>query len=82
MCVRHLAQQVFSLSTLISQSYCFGFGRRICPGMHLGDAVVWTYLAKAAAALHISKFVGPDGKEMEPTCDQTPGVVSYVFLHC
>ncbi|KAJ7154786.1 cytochrome P450 [Mycena filopes] len=31
----------------------FGFGRRICPGMHLADSAMWIYAASALWAFHI-----------------------------
>ena len=70
-----------TLLILVSQAYAFGFGRRICPGLHLADVILWSYLAKAAAALHISKVVGPDGKEVDPVCDQIPALVSSVSAY-
>lgn len=31
----------------------FGFGRRLCPGMHLADASLWLVLTRMAATLDI-----------------------------
>ncbi|KAJ4469977.1 cytochrome P450 [Lentinula edodes] len=32
----------------------FGFGRRICPGMHLADSAIWIYVASVLWAFNIS----------------------------
>ncbi|KAI0316363.1 cytochrome P450 [Amylostereum chailletii] len=52
---------------------CFGFGRRVCPGLNLADATVWLESAMALATLNISKAVEngveitPEGKYLEGT---------------
>ncbi|KIY44122.1 cytochrome P450 [Fistulina hepatica ATCC 64428] len=53
----------------------FGYGRRICPGNHLADVSVWINVAKAIAALHVSKAVDENGKIIEPVADTTDGVI-------
>ena len=58
-------------------SYIFGFGRRICPGRLLAESSVWLTVAKSLAALNISKGVDEDGKEIEPTVDFLPGIISH-----
>ena len=57
-------------------SYIFGFGRRICPGRLLAEASVWLTIAKSLAALAIRKGM-EDGKEIEPSVQFTPGIVSH-----
>ncbi|KAF8999671.1 cytochrome P450 [Cyathus striatus] len=36
------------------RNYIFGFGRRICPGRHLGDASMWIATASVLAAFRVS----------------------------
>ncbi|KAG2739378.1 cytochrome P450 [Suillus brevipes Sb2] len=43
----------------------FGFGRRICPGLHLADASIWISAAMSLAVFDISKIV-EDGIEITP----------------
>ncbi|KAG1855197.1 cytochrome P450 [Suillus subalutaceus] len=44
---------------------CFGFGRRICPGLHLADASIWISTAMTLAVFDISKVV-ENGVEITP----------------
>ncbi|KAL0063234.1 hypothetical protein AAF712_009836 [Marasmius tenuissimus] len=44
----------------------FGFGRRVCAGRHLADAVVWLTIATVLACFKINKPKDPEtGKEMD-----------------
>ncbi|TFK45989.1 cytochrome P450 [Heliocybe sulcata] len=55
--------------------FVFGFGRRVCPGTHLADASVWINIAKAAAALDVSKALDETGKPIDPIPATTEGVI-------
>ncbi|KAJ3547603.1 hypothetical protein NM688_g5386 [Phlebia brevispora] len=59
-----------------AREYCFGFGRRICPGVHLADSSIWISCALSLAVFHISKTV-EDGKVVEPVVEYTGGLVSH-----
>jgi Cytochrome P450 len=54
----------------------FGFGRRVCPGRFIADTAIFVTMAQTLAAYHISKPLGHDGREIEPTIDFTPGFVT------
>ncbi|KAF9076562.1 cytochrome P450 [Rhodocollybia butyracea] len=54
----------------------FGFGRRICPGMHLADASVFISCAMSLAVFDISKCV-ENGVTVEPVNDRTSGTISH-----
>ncbi|KAH7916689.1 cytochrome P450 [Hygrophoropsis aurantiaca] len=58
------------------RTICFGFGRRICPGLHLADASVWISCAMSLAAFDISKVV-ENGVEITPEVDPTSGTISH-----
>ncbi|KIJ20113.1 hypothetical protein PAXINDRAFT_166256 [Paxillus involutus ATCC 200175] len=58
------------------RTICFGFGRRICPGMHLADASVWISIAMSVAAFDVSKVV-ENGVEITPEIDPTTGTISH-----
>ncbi|KAI6021238.1 cytochrome P450 [Pisolithus marmoratus] len=58
------------------RNICFGFGRRICPGMHLADASVWICVAMSLAVLEISKAV-ENGVEITPEVDPSSGFISH-----
>jgi cytochrome P450 len=44
----------------------FGFGRRICPGMHIAERSLYLLTARVAWACDWSKKTGADGKEITP----------------
>ncbi|KAG2156216.1 cytochrome P450 [Suillus clintonianus] len=54
----------------------FGFGRRICPGLHLADASVWISTAMSLAVFNISKVV-ENGVEITPEVDPSSGTISH-----
>ncbi|KAG6333886.1 hypothetical protein ID866_5199 [Astraeus odoratus] len=58
------------------RNVCFGFGRRICPGMHLADASVWLSAAMSLAVFDISKVV-ENGVEIIPEIDPSSGTISH-----
>ncbi|KAJ6491288.1 cytochrome P450 [Mycena vitilis] len=44
----------------------FGFGRRICPGMHIAENSVFIAIATMLCVFRISKLVDEEGKVVEP----------------
>ncbi|KAJ7166718.1 cytochrome P450 [Mycena filopes] len=54
----------------------FGYGRRVCPGIHLADVSVWISIAKAVAGLTISRALDADGNPIDPVADVTDGIIS------
>jgi cytochrome P450 len=55
---------------------CFGFGRRICPGLHLADASVFISCVMTLAVFDISKCV-ENGIVVEPVNESTTGTISH-----
>lgn len=51
------------------KQFVFGFGRRICPGLHLADTSVWLACAMALGALNVAKAVDAQGKEVVPAVE-------------
>ncbi|KAF8999670.1 cytochrome P450 [Cyathus striatus] len=47
------------------RNYIFGFGRRICPGRHLGDASMWIAMASILATFKLGPAI-KDGKPIMP----------------
>ncbi|THH14867.1 hypothetical protein EW146_g5517 [Bondarzewia mesenterica] len=56
--------------------YCFGFGRRICPGMPFADASLFLQFATVLAVFNITKAVSKEGVVIEPVVEFTSGTVS------
>ncbi|KAG9311163.1 cytochrome P450 [Chiua virens] len=75
---RHLADKVKEIAT-DPYSYAFGFGRRICPGRHLGDNMVFLLFSAILATVNISKKKDVNGDEIPLMPSYTPGLVSYPY---
>ncbi|KAK1227676.1 hypothetical protein PQX77_009301 [Marasmius sp. AFHP31] len=62
---------------LTNYNLSFGFGRRICPGMHIAQQSMFIVLARILWAFDIVPVLGTDGKpDIQPSDDFTPGIVS------
>jgi len=48
------------------RTYVFGYGRRICPGRNLADAMLWTSVAIILSTFELSKGVDQQGQVIEP----------------
>ncbi|KAG2064540.1 cytochrome P450 [Suillus decipiens] len=55
---------------------CFGFGRRLCPGLHLADASVWISAVMSLAVFDVSKVI-ENGIEITPEVDPSSGLISH-----
>ncbi|KAF8884015.1 cytochrome P450, partial [Infundibulicybe gibba] len=55
----------------------FGFGRRGCPGRHIGEASVWLVLASVLKCFNISKAVKEDGSIIEPSGEYIYGPICH-----
>ncbi|KZO97553.1 cytochrome P450 [Calocera viscosa TUFC12733] len=58
--------------------WVWGFGRRVCPGQHLADAMLYITIVSTLAAFHIGKAVDEHGRIIEPLLDFTTGTTSRV----
>ncbi|KAK6360169.1 hypothetical protein TWF730_006320 [Orbilia blumenaviensis] len=59
-------------------TFCFGFGRRVCPGRRLADASVFITLAQCLAVFEIKKPIDPKtGMPIERIVGATPGLVTH-----
>ncbi|KAJ7923381.1 cytochrome P450 [Mycena leptocephala] len=58
-------------------SLVFGFGRRVCPGMHLGYSFVWIVIASILSAFDITKAVDEDGEVVEPSYAYSSGLLNF-----
>ncbi|THH33485.1 hypothetical protein EUX98_g701 [Antrodiella citrinella] len=54
----------------------FGFGRRICPGMHLAAASVWTFSVCVLAAFKIEPIKNEKGETVLPVVEVGPEIIS------
>lgn len=58
----------------------FGFGRRVCPGMHFAEGTLFAIIATALATCDILPGLDEHGKEVLPKYAYTPGTITYVHL--
>jgi len=58
------------------RQYCFGFGRRICPGQHLADGSIWIGCVLTLAVFDISNHV-ENGVVNIPIHENTRGTISH-----
>ncbi|KAF8997759.1 cytochrome P450 [Cyathus striatus] len=49
------------------EDIAFGFGRRICPGLHLAKSSLWITMASILSLFNIEKPINEDGNVIEPT---------------
>ncbi|KAI0069230.1 cytochrome P450 [Artomyces pyxidatus] len=54
----------------------FGFGRRICPGLHLADATVWLSIAMSLAVFDVSTSM-EDGVAIAPSGKYLAGLIAH-----
>ncbi|KAJ7247273.1 cytochrome P450 [Mycena rebaudengoi] len=59
-----------------SPDAAFGFGRRICPGRHMAMSSMWITIASILSTFNITKAVGDDGKEIEPSYECFSGLIA------
>jgi len=59
------------------REYCFGFGRRVCPGRNLAEASVWLSCAASLAVFNMSKPVDAAGRPIEPDIDFSSATISH-----
>ena len=53
----------------------FGFGRRICPGKHVAQEVLWITVASVLAVFDILRARDEQGREIIPTEDYFHGFI-------
>ncbi|EGN99056.1 hypothetical protein SERLA73DRAFT_168607 [Serpula lacrymans var. lacrymans S7.3] len=58
------------------RTVAFGYGRRICPGMHLADASIFITCVTTLAVFNVTKSV-ENGVEIVPTLEGLAGAISH-----
>ncbi|KAH7334152.1 cytochrome P450 [Rhizoctonia solani] len=57
-------------------AYAFGFGRRICPGIHIAQQSLWVTISNVLANFEIRKVRTADGLEVTPSENYTKDIIS------
>ncbi|KAG8708190.1 hypothetical protein FRC09_001388 [Ceratobasidium sp. 395] len=61
--------------------YAFGFGRRVCPGLHIAQQSLWLSVSNLLANFSVSKAQAADGTQITPKDSFTNDVLSiYVAI--
>ena len=60
------------------RNICFGYGRRICPGMYLGEATLFACIATSLTVFNIEKAV-VDGVPVVPVHESTSGIIRFLL---
>lgn len=60
-------------------TYLFGYGRRICPGLHLAEASIFLSIAMTLSAYDIRKKRDAEGNVIELKLDYSSGSIRSVF---
>jgi cytochrome P450 len=59
---------------------CFGFGRRICPGMYLAQAGLSMAVVMSLAVFNITNALDENGVPIIPKHENTSGTIRYVMV--
>ncbi|KAH9943945.1 cytochrome P450 [Amylocystis lapponica] len=59
------------------RKFVFGFGRRICPGLHFAEVSLWLVMSNVLAVFNISKAIDAQGQEIEPIVEWTTSITSH-----
>lgn len=73
---RHLEECVGHIAT-DPATYAFGFGRRVCPGRHLGENNLFLLISGIMATVNIKKPKGPGGTELPFDPSYKSGLVTF-----
>jgi len=57
------------------RTFAFGYGRRICPGMHIAQASVWIAIASVLSTFNVKKRKNSAGEDIVPPLEFESGVV-------
>lgn len=58
------------------RNVAFGFGRRVCAGMHFAENSLWIFIAQVLATMNISNKVDEQGERIEARLEPTSGLIS------
>ncbi|KZT34407.1 cytochrome P450 [Sistotremastrum suecicum HHB10207 ss-3] len=62
--------------SVLAKEFAFGYGRRVCSGKHLADAIVWMNLSLLLAAFDISLPTDRSGNPIMPDLDYEYGATT------
>jgi len=57
------------------RDFVFGYGRRVCPGIHIAQASIWIAIASVLATFNIKKRKNSMGDDITPSIEFESGIV-------
>ncbi|THU81799.1 cytochrome P450 [Dendrothele bispora CBS 962.96] len=72
---RFLTKDGILNSDIPDPDFDFGFGRRICPGRHVGLASLWISMASVLATFNLEKARDGNGRVLEPSGEYIPSSI-------
>jgi hypothetical protein len=78
---RFLPPAAGGLGEMSSAPTVFGFGRRICPGMHLAESALWIYATSVFAVLDIAPVCDENSVPVMPRSEIGPGIIRWVVWY-
>jgi len=57
------------------RDFVFGYGRRICPGLHIAQATIWITIVSILSTFNIKKQRDSEGEEITPPLEFTTGII-------
>jgi cytochrome P450 len=60
----------------------FGYGHRICPGIHLAESSLWAYAASLLAVFDIMPVKDASGQPIPPVVESGPEIIRSVSVAC
>jgi cytochrome P450 len=57
------------------RNVCFGYGRRICPGMYLAEASLFSTVSMSLSVFNIEKALDDQGIPITPVHENTTGTI-------
>lgn len=60
-----------------ASSLAFGFGRRVCPGMHFAEGTIFSIIMTTLATCDVLAGLDENGKEVMPKYAYTSGTIRY-----
>ncbi|KAJ7091701.1 cytochrome P450 [Mycena crocata] len=72
---RFLKDGTLNLDVRDPRTFAFGFGRRSCPGAHMGYSFLWMVVASILCCFDVQKAIDEEGNIVEPSYAYSSGLL-------
>ncbi|KAK7469045.1 hypothetical protein VKT23_003539 [Stygiomarasmius scandens] len=63
--------------SVLDPHFTWGFGRRVCPGKHFAESVLFLAIATTLSVFDISPVKNAEGRKINPSGEYTSGLIRY-----